>query len=200
MKVNEPKIEYVTTGNDITTYRKRDYLTPYTLTVGRIAESLIQELFLIENYQTFKYGLENTYQYLYKRLRNNNKISSRSLRQSPDLIIYEPCKENLFYAEVKYRSSGVFKYDPSKFTNYVERFPNGYFFIATPTHFYTISFDEMCFKKKIDFMEHPEYLLENSKIFDLRSKSIAHFEKFLSVFYNEDFLKLNKQIQGNYRN
>lgn len=200
MEVNEPKIEYITTGNDITTYRKKDYLTPYNLTVGRIAESLLQELFLIENYQTFKYGLENTYQYLYKKLRKNNKVSSISLRQSPDLIVYEPCEENLFYAEVKYRSSGIFTYEPEKFTNYVERFPNGYFFIATPTHFYTISFEEMRFKKKIDFKEHPEYLLENSKTFDLRSKSITHFENFLSVFYNEDFLKLNKQIQGTYRN
>lgn len=200
MEVNEPKIEYISTGNDISTYRKKDYLTPYNLTVGRIAESLLQELFLIENYQTFKYGLENTYQYLYKRLRTNNKSSSKSLRQSPDLIVYEPCEENLYYAEVKYRSNGIFKYEASKFTSYVERFPNGYFFIATPKNFYVISFDEMCFRKKIDFNDHPEYLLENSKDFNLRSKSIAHFESFLTVFYNEDFLKLHKQIQGTYRN
>jgi hypothetical protein len=165
-----------------------------------LTQSLLQELFLIENYQTFKYGLENTYQYLYKRLRNNNKPSSKSLRQSPDLIIYEPCDENLYYAEIKYRSKGVFNYNPMKFLNYIERFPNGYFFIATPKHFYVISFEEMRAKKEINFNDHPEYLLENSKEFNLRSLTIGHFEKFLSVFYNEDFLKLNKKIQASYRN
>jgi len=43
MEVNEPRTVYIATGNDIDekSYRKKDYLFPFNLTVGRIANIVI---------------------------------------------------------------------------------------------------------------------------------------------------------------
>ncbi|WP_010182777.1 hypothetical protein [Aquimarina agarilytica] len=200
MEVNEPKALYISTGDDITTYKKKDYIMPYSLTVGRIAESLIQELFLMEGYQTYKYGLENTYQYLYKQLKYNKTQAAKSLRKSPDLILYNPDSEKINYAEVKFRSTGSFKMNEANYENYEESYPDGYFFLVSPTNIYCIRFEEMRKLKEVNFEECDEYLIKNSKHFKLREKSIKHFEEFASVFYNEEFLNLNSKIHGRYRN
>ncbi|WP_024771759.1 hypothetical protein [Aquimarina macrocephali] len=200
MEVNEPKTLYLATGKGISEYNKKDYLMPFSLTVGRIAESLIQELFLLEGYQTYKYGLENTYQYLYKQLKYNNTSAAKSLRKSPDLILYDPTNEQLNYAEVKFSSTGHFIFKETQFENYEQSYPEGYFFLVTPTNLYCLPFEEMRKRKKVVFEKCEDLLLINSKHFDLREKSIEHFEKFVSVFYNDEFLKQNSKIHGTYRN
>ena len=72
MKVNEPKYVYLSTGKDREGKLSRKELSfAFNLTKRRIAESLIQELFLLEGFQVYKYGLENNYQGLYKQLVDN---------------------------------------------------------------------------------------------------------------------------------
>lgn len=58
MKVNEPKSIYLATGKDREGKLSRKELNfAFNLTKGRIAEPLIQELFLLEGFQVYKYGL-----------------------------------------------------------------------------------------------------------------------------------------------
>ncbi len=198
MEINEPRIQYHKVGSDISSYNLREYRWPYTLTVGRIAESLVQELFLMEGYHTYKYGMEHIYQRLYKDIKKNTSPCSESIKKSPDLIIYNPCNEQINYAEVKFRSTKCFVIDDNGYEKYAERFPGGYFFLVTPTDFYCIPFEEMCRMGKFEFTENGRYSLVETDFFDIRNKSIEHFQYFLSVFFNKEFLKKNSQVHGKY--
>ncbi|WP_299243059.1 hypothetical protein [uncultured Aquimarina sp.] len=197
MEVNESKTVYLKVGEDISKNKNSDFSLPYHLTVGRIAESLIQELFLFEGYQTYKNGLENTYQYLYKQIKKNKTEVAKSIRKSPDLILYDPCKEKLYYAEIKFCSTSYFKWKDNDFENYEVRFPNGYFFIVTPANIYTISIKELREIKILYFDKNPNFLIGNSS-FNLREYSLERFREFQRVLFNDEFLKQHKEIRKSF--
>lgn len=167
----------------------------FNLTKGRIAESLVQELFLYHDYQVYKCGFENNYQYLYKQIAFNDSKTALSLRRSPDLVAYkkvgtaEKPSENLMYIEVKFCGQDICEIASYNLPQtYGEAFPNCHFIIVSKYGFYSISYVEFAEKKRIEFEKEPEYLLATRPEFGLDSNVLQEFFEMSQVFYSEGFL------------
>ncbi len=193
MKVKEPEISYNKVGEDIKNTYSSDYLFRFRLTMGRIGESLVQELFHMEGYQTYKYGMENIYQHLYHQIKEENSTTARSIRCSPDLVVFNPKKDRTNFIEVRVCMSNYFKFD-QKWNDYPSKFPGGFFVIVTPLHFYLVSFEEMKERRRLVFEKSDDVKLTENNIFDFRNKSIGNFEQFASVYFGPSFREAHKKI------
>lgn len=96
---------------------------------GRMAENLIQDLFINSGYNIFNYGLERLHPGLSKTLRTNNQKTSKALRYMPDFVVQSNINGDLFYLEVKFRASGIFGFD-EKYADYP--YKNAWFVIVSP--------------------------------------------------------------------
>ena len=107
-------------------------LTTLNTLKGRIAEQLIQDLFIKCDYNVFNYGLERIHPSLSKSIRRggtNNKTTSKALRFMPDFVVQSITNGDLFYLEVKFRANGEFYFD-EKYTDYP--YKNAWFVIVSP--------------------------------------------------------------------
>ncbi len=78
---------------------------------GRLAEQLVQDLFLQSDYNIFNYGLERLHPALSKSIRNNKFNTGKALRFMPDFVVQSLLTGDLFYLEVKFRANGIFDFD-----------------------------------------------------------------------------------------
>ena len=76
---------------------------------GRIAETLVEELFLTLKYDVFRYGMENTVPGT-RGMFNKHSSVSTILRKMPDFVVCNKKTGNVFFLEVKYRASGIFTF------------------------------------------------------------------------------------------
>ena len=93
---------------------KNDVLQPpkrnsYAFIKGRIAETLIEELFLSLGFQVYPFGMENTVPEIKNQLSGNTEMVATQIRNMPDFVIKRP-GENPLFVEVKFRANGSFKY------------------------------------------------------------------------------------------
>jgi hypothetical protein len=70
------------------TDKERNYR--YGMIKGRIAETLIQELFLSLNYNVFRYGMENTIPGIMELLKGVRSDVAQEIRRMPDFVIQIP--------------------------------------------------------------------------------------------------------------
>ncbi len=96
---------------------------------GRIAEQLIQDLFINCGYNVFNYGLERIHPSLSKSITTNNKTTGKALRFMPDYVVQSMENGDLFYMEVKFRANGEFFFD-EKYADYP--YKNAWFVIVSP--------------------------------------------------------------------
>ena len=148
----------------------------YQLIKGRIAENLIQELFLSEGYKVFKFGIENNLPYLMQQIRTNKSQQALSLRVAPDLIIYDEKEGEIFYTEVKFCSNGNFDLDSRiELDKYMNCYPNTVFFIVNPEGIFVVEVERFRESRRIALNE--EYSIFNYSRFSLRTKVIEQFEE-----------------------
>src|SRR6478609_6357970 len=73
---------------------------------GRIAETLIQELFLSLDYNVFRYGMENTIPGIMELLKGVRSDVAQEIRRMPDFVIQNRNTKDVSFVEVKFRASG----------------------------------------------------------------------------------------------
>jgi hypothetical protein len=76
---------------------------------GRIAETLIQELFLALRYKVFKYGMENTIPGIMELLQGVESPEAKEISSMPDLVVQNPKTKLIHFIEVKFRADGNFR-------------------------------------------------------------------------------------------
>ena len=81
----------------------------YNMIKGRIAETLIQELFLSLNYNVFRFGMENTIPGIMELLKGVRSDVAHEIRRMPDFVMQNPTSKEVYFMEVKFRASGEFK-------------------------------------------------------------------------------------------
>ena len=89
------------------TEKERSYR--YGMIKGRIAETLIQELFLSLGYNVFRYGMENTIPGIMELLKGVRSDVSDAIRRMPDFVMQNPKSKEVYFVEVKFRASEEFK-------------------------------------------------------------------------------------------
>jgi len=143
---------------------------------GRIAETLIEELFLSLDYNVFRYGMENTVPGIMKLLKGVRGDVATSIRRMPDFVMQK--EKEVFFVEVKFRASEEFsKKDLPK--NYP--FENAFFIIVSKKHIKCITYLELMNGNEIS--PTSKNYLGNRKEFDLDKQTIISFCNFAIKFF-----------------
>jgi len=147
---------------------------------GRIAETLVEELFLSLGYNVFRYGMENTVPGIMKLLKGVRSDVADTIRKMPDFVIQNPNTDQVYFVEVKFRASEEFS------LNDLEKdypFENAFFIIISKKHIKCISYKELKEEKKITPSSHN--YLGNRKEFELDKEVIISFCDFAVKFFSE---------------
>ena len=170
---SEANIELEETG---LTDKERNYR--YNMIKGRIAETLIQELFLSLGYNVFHYGMENTIPGIMKLLKGVKSEVATEIRRMPDFVIQNPNTNEVFFIEVKFRKSGEFlPKDLGKDYPY----SNAFVILVSKKHIKCISVKELEEGKEIT--PSSRNYLGSRKEFELDKDVIIDFCNFAVQFF-----------------
>ena len=154
----------------------REWERRYNMIKGRIAETLIQELFLSLKYNVFRYGMEHTVPGITDLLKGIKSEVAYQIRKMPDFVIQKD--KSVFFIEVKFRANELFKLiDLDK--NYP--YDNAYIILVSKKHIKCISVTELREGKEIS-PESRNYL-GSRKEFELDKDIIIDFCKFAVQFF-----------------
>lgn len=159
--------------------KEKDYR--YSMIKGRIAETLIEELFLSLDYNVFRYGMENTVPGVMKLLKGVRGDVADNIRRMPDFVIQSNSGENkgdVYFIEVKFRASEEFS-----LKNLPKGYPfeNAYFILVSKKHIKCITYKELKEGKVISL--NSQNYLGSRKEFELDKKVIIEFCNFAVNFF-----------------
>lgn len=150
----------------------------YNMIKGRIAETLIQELFLSLDYNVFRYGMENTIPGIMELLKGVRSDVAKDIRRMPDFVMQNRTTKDVYFVEVKFRASGEFS---SKDLPKDYPYTNAYIVLVSKKHIKCITVSEILAGKEITPTSHN--YLGNRKEFDLDKETIKEFCNFAVQFF-----------------
>jgi hypothetical protein len=145
---NKIETEHKSSETTVIDYNKKNTDNPWISGVikGRIAETIIEELFKSLGFQVFSYGMENSIPGIKELLKGIRGDVVKNIRQMPDFVVFKDQKAH--FIEVKYRSNGELKLsDIEKYGKYP--FENALFVLVTKKHIKCISYQELLSGKTI---------------------------------------------------
>lgn len=156
--------------------KERNYR--YNMIKGRIAETLVQELFLSLGYNVFRYGMENTIPGIMELLKGVRSDVALEIRRMPDFVMQNPKSKDVYFVEVKFRASGEFK-----FKDLPKDYPysNAYVIVVSKKHIKCITVSELIKGEEITATSHN--YLGKRKEFDLDKEVIIDFCNFAIQFF-----------------
>ena len=145
---------------------------------GRIAETLIQELFLSLGYNVFRYGMENTIPGIMELLQGVRSDVAQEIRRMPDFVMQNPKTKEVYFVEVKFRKSETFS-----LKNLPKNYPyeNAYIILVSKKHIKCLTVADLQAGKEITPTSQ-NYLGKRSE-FDLDKDVIIDFCKFAVQFF-----------------
>lgn len=154
--------------------------TPFTENSikGRVAETIIQELFLAHGFNVFHYGMERSIPGIAQLTRKTNGPVNDRIRTMPDFVVQDPRNNKLHFVEVKYRSSGQFSIDDIK-GDYP--WPHAFFIIVSKAHIKCLTYKQLASGKAIS--PTCNNLLIVRKDLDLDRKLIVQFGQLAKRFF-----------------
>lgn len=164
--------------NDETGMSDKEYNYRFNMIKGRIAETLIQELFLSLGYNVFRYGMENTIPAIMTLLKGVKTEVANEIKSMPDFVVQNPRNNEVYFVEVKFRASGTLarKDIPKDYA-----WGNAYFILVSKKHIKCITFDELEAGEEITSTSRN--YLGNRKEFDLEKQTIIDFCDFALTFF-----------------
>lgn len=160
--------------------KDKDWAFRYGMIKGRIAETLIQELFLSLGYNVFRYGMENTIPGIMELLKGVRSDVAQEIRRMPDFVVQNRESKAVYFVEVKFRASGEFRAkDLPK--NYP--YTNAYIILVSKKHIKCLTVEDLLSGKEIT-PESKNYL-GNRKEFDLDKDVIVDFCNFAIQFFDK---------------
>ncbi|MBS1586872.1 MAG: hypothetical protein JSS82_15155 [Bacteroidetes bacterium] len=157
--------------------RERNYR--YNMIKGRIAETLIQELFLSLGFNVFRYGMENTIPAIMELLKGVRTDVAEDIKRMPDFVVQNPNSKEVYFVEVKFRASGEFtRKDLPK--NYP--YSNAYIIIVSKKHIKCITVAELHAGQEINptttnwLGSRPEFSQNKQVIIEFCRFAIQFFE------------------------
>jgi hypothetical protein len=150
----------------------------YGMIKGRIAETLIQELFLSLGYNVFRYGMENTIPGIMELLKGVRSDVAQEIRRMPDFVMQNPKTKDVYFVEVKFRASEEFS-----LKNLPKNYPyeNAYIILVSKKHIKCITVAELQEGKEIT--PTSQNYLGKRKEFDLEKEVIIDFCNFAVQFF-----------------
>ena len=157
---------------------ERDKNYRYNMIKGRIAETLIQELFLSLRFNVFRYGMENTIPGIMDLLKGVRSDVALDIKHMPDFVIQDNRNNSVYFIEVKFRASESFK-----FSDLPKNYPytNAYIIIVSKKHIKCLSVEDLKSGKEIT--PTCKNYLGSRKEFDLDKEVIVDFCAFAVKFF-----------------
>jgi hypothetical protein len=156
--------------------RERNYR--YNMIKGRIAETLIQELFLSLGYNVFRYGMENTIPGIIELLKGVRSDVADVIKRMPDFVIQDPDSKDVYFIEVKFRANEEYS-----LKNLPKNYPyeNAYIIVVSKKHIKCITVAEL--KEGKEITPNSQNYLGKRKEFDLAKEVIIDFCNFAVQFF-----------------
>lgn len=107
---------------------------------GRVAETIIQELFLAHGFNVFHYGMERSIPGIAQLTRKTNGPVRDRIRTMPDFVVQNPRDHRLHFVEVKYRASGAFGIEDIK-GDYP--WPHAFFIVVSKEHIKCLTYAQL---------------------------------------------------------
>ncbi len=149
---------------------------------GRIAETLVEQLFLTMGWGVYRYGMENTVPAVMRDLGNNSGDVALNIRRMPDFVVRDKFG-NFFFIEVKFKADETFtKDDLGKDYPY----DNASIVLVSKKHIKCLSVPELKAGKSITPLNH--HYLADRKEFGLDKddrKTVIDFCQFAVKFFNK---------------
>ena len=145
---------------------------------GRVAETIIQELFLAHDFNVFHYGMERSVPGIAQLTRKTNGPVNDRIRSMPDFVVQDPRNNRLHFVEVKYRASGAFSIDDIK-GEYP--WPHAFFVVVSKEHIKCLTYKQLAAGKAIT--PTCNNLLIVRKDLDLDRKLIVQFGQLAKRFF-----------------
>lgn len=146
----------------------------YNVIKGRIAERLIEELFLTLGYKVFRYGMENSVYGIMPYLKGVETDVAMYIKHMPDFVIYSERTREVFFLEVKFRANGKFTYDGLGGDKYP--YLNAYIILVSKKHIKCATVEELKAGKEFQY-------LGNRKEFETDKATIIEFCDFAKQFF-----------------
>jgi len=162
--------------------KKETKSNPWTSGVikGRIAETIVEELFRSLGFQVFSYGMENSIPGIKDLLRGVRGDVAKNIRQMPDFVVFKD--EQAHFVEVKFRASGELKLsDVEKYGKYP--FENALFVLVTKKHIKCISYKELSDGESITSAGR-NHMLGSRKEFETDKKKIIEYCSYAVKFFD----------------
>lgn len=156
----------------------REYQYRYNMIKGRIAETLIQELFLSLNYNVFRYGMENTIPGIMELLKGVRNDVANDIKRMPDFVVQNPKSKDVHFIEVKFRASGEFSFKDLP-RNYP--YTNAYIILVSKKHIKCLSYEEL--RNGEEITATSRNYLGSRREFDLNKETIKDFCDFAVKFF-----------------
>jgi Holliday junction resolvase len=156
---------------------------------GKIAESIIERLFIELGYEVYQFGIENIFPSLVNKIKRSEDETSQCLRLMPDFVVYHPEKKIPLFIEVKYREEEEL-YDDTVEKLRKSRFPFALIILVSKNRINCLSLEEITRdkdRKRFEF-DSDDSLLRNNSMFNFNSeekKIIDSFLKFQKLFFPE---------------
>lgn len=157
----------------------KEQIYRYNMIKGRIAETLIQELFLSLDYNVFRYGMENTIPGVMKLLKGVKSEVADEIKRMPDFVIQNTKTGEVHFVEVKFRAAEKFTFKDLP-VNYA--WENVYIILVSKKHIKCITYNEL--KEGKEITPESRNYLGTRKEFDLDKDVIIQFCDFAVKFFD----------------
>lgn len=156
----------------------KDWNYRYGMIKGRIAETLIQELFLSLGYNVFRYGMENTIPGIMELLKGVKGEVAKQIRRMPDFVVQHRETKAVYFIEVKFRANGSFalKDLPKDYP-----YENAYIIVVSRKHIKCVTVTDLQNGKEVS--PDSRNYLGNIKEFELDKEVIKDFCDFAIKFF-----------------
>lgn len=144
-----------------------------SLIKGKIAETIIERMFVSMGYDVFRYGMENTVPGFGKKYKFLKGDEINEIHKMPDFIVVG--KPGVAYVEVKYRTNGKFNFK-KYYQKGVYPYPKAFFILVSPNNIKIQIASEL-----IDGKEFID--LEQSKYFKTKKGIVSQYINFCKKFF-----------------
>jgi len=177
---NCQKQKIVEPTNEIS--KKKKYDKDFNMIKGRVAEALVEQLFLKMGFNVYRYGMENTIPSIMKLIKGVNKEVENVIRKMPDFVVQK--NNHTFFIEVKFRKEENFSIKDLKEDYYNQEypFPNAYFVIVSKKHIKCLSYKDLKAGKNIS-KKYNGFYLGNVSEFDTNKEVIKDFCDYAVKFF-----------------
>lgn len=146
---------------------------------GRIAETLVDELFTYLGYSVFRYNIVNTVPGMMQLLKGVRTDVAANIKRMPDLVIQDPNSGEVYFTDVRFRKNETFTFNDIG-SDYP--YENCYFIVVSKKHIKCLTYQEL--KEGKEITPSSRNYLGNRKEFELDKDVIIRFCDFAVKFFD----------------